>query len=155
MKLCRGVLAISILIAALMGAAFAQEGGTPQEAKQMVDEAIAHVKAVGAEKAFQDFNTHADGKWFKKDLYVFCYKSDGTCVCNGDNKGLLGKNLLDLKYPDGQTHIRNMVEIAKTKGSGWEEYPWPHPLTKKIQVKRAYVTKIPGYDGFLAVGVYK
>jgi signal transduction histidine kinase len=48
-----------------------------------------------------------------------------------------------------------MVEIAKTKGSGWEEYPWPHPLTKKIQVKRAYVAKIPGYDGFLAVGIYK
>jgi len=136
-----------------MGTAIAQEHGSASEAQKMARDAIAHVKAVGTEKAFQEFDE--SGKWRVKDLYVFCYKFDGTCACNGNNKALIGRNLIDFVYPDGQKQIRNMVQVAQTKGSGWIDYQWPHPQTKKIAAKSAWVTKIPGYDGFLALGIYK
>jgi signal transduction histidine kinase len=79
---------------------------------------------------------------------------DGTNVCHGANAALIGKNLIDLKTADGQFLVKNLVDIAKTKGSGWIDYKWPHPQTKKTESKRAYVVKIPGYDGLIGAGCY-
>jgi len=153
-QLCRLFLATSMVVTLVIGTAFAQQHGSANEAKQMVQEALAYMAKVGPEKAFVEFSAPT-GRWHKKDIYLFCYKSDGTCVCQGDNQVLLGKNLIDFRYADGQTHIKDMVDIANSKGSGWIEYPWPHPQTKKLEMKRAWVAKIPHYDGFIAAGVYK
>lgn len=147
-----------MLIAAVMafvcsGVVSAEERGKPEDAKKMVDEAVAHIKAVGPAKAFEDFSTPG-GKWHNRDIYLFCYKMDGTNVCHGANKALIGKNLIDLKTADGQFLIKNLVTIAQTKGSGWIDYQWPHPETKKTEAKKAYVVKIPGYDGLVGAGSY-
>jgi signal transduction histidine kinase len=152
-QLLKSTIATLVTLTVIMGAAYAQRG-TPAEAKQMVESAVAHIKDVGPAKAFADFNAPT-GKWHNKDIYLFCYKFDGACVCNGAAPGLIGKNLIDMKYPDGERHIKKMAEIASTKGSGWDEYPWPHPETKKLETKQAFVAKIPGYDGFVAAGIYK
>ncbi len=131
----------------------AEERGTPADAKQMVQDALAHIKEVGPEKAFQDFSTPG-GKWHNKDIYLFCYKFDGTNVCHGANKALIGKNLLDLKTADGQLLIANLIDIAKNKGTGWITYQWPHPITKKTETKKAYVARIPGTDALVGAGAY-
>ena len=147
---------ITITIAAILvvGTAIAQEArGTNNDAKQMVEQAIAHIKDVGTTQAFEDFSTPG-GKWHNKDIYLFCYKMDGTNLCHGANKALIGKNLIDLKTADGQFLIKNLADIAKTKGSGWIDYQWPHPQTKKTEAKRAYVMKIPGFDGLVGAGCY-
>lgn len=141
------------LILTFAGIAAAQERGTAAEAKQMVTDALAHVKDVGPEKAFQDFSTPG-GRWHVKDIYLFCYKTDGTAVCHGANKALIGKNLMDMKTADGQYLIKNFVTLVTSKGSGWVDYQWPHPETKKTEAKRAFVAKIPGYDGLLGAGIY-
>jgi hypothetical protein len=143
----------AVLAFACSGAFAAEERGTPADAKKMVDEAIAHIKQVGPEKAFEDFSTPG-GKWHNKDIYLFCYKTDGTNVCHGANKALIGKNLIELKTADGQLLIKNLITIAETKGSGWIDYQWPHPETKKTEAKKAYVVKIPGYDGLVGAGSY-
>jgi cytochrome c len=136
------------------GTALAQEQrGSSADAKQMVEHAIQHIQEVGTAKAFEDFSTPG-GKWHNKDIYLFCYKMDGTNVCHGANKALIGKNLIDLKTADGQFLIKNLADIAKTKGSGWIDYQWPQPQTKKTEAKRAYVMKIPGYDGLVGAGCY-
>jgi len=152
-QLLAWLVALSIAIPAFTGMANAQQRGTAAEAKQLLQDAVAHVKQVGPEQAFADFS--AGGKWLKKDIYLFCYKYDGTCVCQGSNKALVGKNLIDLKYPDGKTHMRDMLEMVKTKGSGTDEYPWPDPITKKIETKQVWVAKVPGYDGLIGVGIFK
>ena len=156
MKTCLSRLIAIAILAALPHTAPAQARGNAAEAKQMVEDALAYVKQVGTDKAFQDFTAAVPGgKWHQKDLIVFCCKLDGTCVCNGNNKALLGKNLLEFKYPDGHMRIKEMVDIVNSKGSGAIEYSWPDPYTRKIGTKQAFVVKIPGYDGFLAVGIYK
>jgi hypothetical protein len=152
-KLLRQAIALFILLAAITGAAYAQERGTQADAKKMVQEALVHIKEVGLTKAFEDFGAPG-GKWHYKDVSVFCYKMDGTCVCNGDHPALVGKNLIDFKYPDGQTHIKKMAEIA-AHGGGWDEYPWPSPQSKKVESKQTFIAKIPGYDGFIGAGIYK
>jgi len=152
-QVVRWLLAVSFVMA-MAGAARAQERGTPADAKQMVEDALAHIKQVGPAQAFEDFSTPG-GKWHKKDIYLFCYDLQGTCTCQGANKPMIGKNLIDFKSADGQPFIRNIVDIAKTKGSGWIEYQWPHPQTNKMEAKRAYIAKIPGYDGLVGSGAYK
>jgi cytochrome c len=144
---------VFILILAFGGAALGQKAGTAVEAKQMVQDALAYIKEVGPEKAFQDFSTPG-GQWHNKDLYLFCYKLDGTNVCHGANTALIGKNLIDMKTADGQLLIRNFVTLVTTKGNGWVDYQWPHPQTKKTEAKRAFVIKVPGYDYLIGAGIY-
>ena len=144
---------VFVFVFAFGGTALGQKAGTAPEAKQMVQDAVAYIKEVGPEKAFQDFSTPG-GRWHNKDLYLFCYKLDGTNVCHGANTALIGKNLIDMKTADGQLLIRNFVTLVTTKGSGWVDYQWPHPQTKKTEAKRAFVTKVPGYDYLIGAGIY-
>lgn len=136
------------------GAALAQEHGTADQAKALSEKGQAHIKAVGVEKAAEDF-TNKDGKWQDKDLYVFVQKFDGTMVAHGGNKMLVGKNHFDLKDANGKLFVREMIDIAKTKGSGWVDYMWTSPATKKVEAKSSYIVRIPGYDGYIGVGIYK
>jgi signal transduction histidine kinase len=134
--------------------AAAQEFGTREEAKQMVDAAVEHVKKVGPEHAFKDFTEKSNAVWHKKDLYVFAYTSAGVNVAHGANDKLIGKNLIELKDPNGKLLISAMLEVA-AKGGGWVDYEWPHPETKKIEKKVSYAKKMVNFDGFLGVGVYR
>lgn len=132
----------------------AQERGTKDEAKAMAEQAVAHVKAVGADKAYGDF-TADKAKWTKNDLYVFAIDFKGATLAHGANEKLIGKNLADMKDQNGKFFIRDMIEIAKTKGSGWVEYDWAHPQTKKVEGKASYALKIPGADALIGVGIYR
>lgn len=135
----------------------AQERGSKADAQKMVDAALAHVKAVGAEKAFEDFSSPANAadQWHVKDVYLFCYSMSGKNTCHGANKALIGKDLGDLKTADGQPLIKNMASLVSSKGKGWIDYKWPHPQTKVVEDKSAYVAKIPGSDTFLGAGIYR
>jgi peroxiredoxin len=50
--------------------AWAQEFGTRDEAKAMVDAAVEHVKKVGSDQAFKDFTNKENKAWQKKDLSI-------------------------------------------------------------------------------------
>lgn len=134
--------------------AVAGDGGNKDEAKTLVDAAVEHVKKVGPEKAFKDFTTDK-AAWNQKDLYVMAYDSKGTCVGHGANEKLVGKNLIELKDPNGKFLVKEMTDMAMGKGNGWVEYEWPHPQTKKIESKATYVRKLGNYDGWVGVGIYR
>ncbi|HEU4623093.1 MAG TPA: cache domain-containing protein [Burkholderiaceae bacterium] len=134
--------------------ALAEEHGSRDEAKAMVDAAVEHVKKVGPDQAFKDFSDKSNKTWQKKDLYVFAYNMDGVNMAHGANEGLVGKNLVDLKDSNGKPLVRELRETA-AKGSGWVEYDWPHPQSKKVESKASYVRKLDNYNGFVGVGVYR
>lgn len=138
----------------LVQGAVAQERGTKEEATTMVEAAVAHAKKVGTEQAFKDFSDKGNKDWQKKDLYVFAYTMDGVSVAHGANEKLIGKNLLELKDPNGKPLIRDLRDTA-AKGSGWVDYEWPHPETKKNESKASYVKKFANFEGFVGVGVYR
>ena len=142
------------LLAAASGTVLAQDNGTRDEAKAMVDAAVEHVKKVGPEQAFKDFSDKGNKAWQKKDLYVFAYTMEGVNVGHGANEKLIGKNLIELKDPNGKPLIQELRDTAR-KGAGWVEYDWPHPQTKKIESKASYVRKLSNFDGFVGVGVYR
>ncbi len=154
MKSLMKMMVAAVAAVGFMAGAQAQVNGTRDEAKTMVDAAVEHVKKVGSEQAFKDFTDKTNKNWQNKDLYVFAYTMEGVNVAHGANDKLIGKNLIELKDPEGKLLIKELRDTA-AKGGGWVEYEWPHPQTKKIESKISYVRKFSNFEGFVGVGVYR
>jgi cytochrome c len=154
MKLFKQALATVALCLAVAAPALAQERGSADEAKALVEKGLAHIKAVGLDKAAADF-TAKDGKWQNKDLYLFVEKFDGVMLGHGANAALVGKNLSEMKDANGKTFVKDLAETAKTKGSGWVDYMWVDPATKKTAAKSSYVVRVPNSEVFIGAGIYK
>lgn len=127
--------------------------GTADEAKAMVERAVAHLKQVGPEKAFADFSDVANKDYHDRDLYVFVRAMDGNTVAHGVNKGMVGHTSLETKDADGKLYNKEIMETATAKGSGWVDYRWPNPVTKKIEPKSSFVEKAGDY--VVGAGFYK
>ena len=131
---------------------FAAQYGTAAEAEAMVKKAVQLIKADGKEKAFLEVN-NPKGKFVDRDLYIFVYDTNGKCVAHGFNQKMIGKDLLEMKDPDGKYFVKERIEIAKTKGKGWQDYKFTDPITKKLEPKSAYIEKID--DLIVGCGIYK
>jgi cytochrome c len=132
--------------------AFAQQRGTPAEAKAMVEKAVAYIKANGQEKAFAEIN-NTKGKFVDRDLYVTVYDLKGTCLAHGAIPEYVGKNFITSKDPDGTFFIKERIEAAQTKGSGWQNYKFIDPLTKKVEPKTYYFERVGNI--VVGCGAYK
>lgn len=148
---------IRLMAAAI--ASLALIGMTPLAAAEFGtrDEAVAMVKAVqnaiAKDGADAVLKAVTDKKFVDRDLYPFIYKFDGTNVAHGANPALVGKNLIELKDQSGKFLIKELIAVATGPGSGWVDYYWPNPTTKKIESKSSYVEKAGDY--LIGVGVYK
>lgn len=151
-SLYRPLIALFASLAFVAGAA-AQDKGTRDEAKAMTEAAIAHMKSVGHEKAFEDF-TKDKANWNKKDLYVFLMDSDGAVKAHGVNEKLVGKNLINLKDQNGKEFVKEFM-VAASNGDGWVDYDWANPISKKVEGKTTYVKRVAGTNLTVAVGVYR
>lgn len=156
MKLKKTVVCIMVAMF-LTSLAFAAEKGsekrgTQPEAEAMVKKAIEYIKANGREKAFAEIS-NPSGKFVDKDLYVFVYDLNGKCLAHGANAKMVGKDLINMKDPDGKEYVKERISIAKNKGKGWQDYKFPNPLTKQIEHKTAYIEKFE--DIIVGCGVYK
>ena len=144
---------IVVVMFGLSGNGFAAEKrGTAAEAEAMVKKAIAMTKAKGKDAVFTEIN-NPKGQFTKGDLYVFVYDMSGKVMAHGQNLKMIGKELIDMKDADGKEFVKERVEIAKTKGSGWQEYKFTNPTTKQIEQKRAYVQRHE--DFIFGCGIYK
>jgi len=131
---------------------FAAQFGTAGEAEALVKKAIELIKTDGKEKAFVEIN-NPRGKFVDRDLYIFVYDMTGKCVAHGFNPKMIGKDLLEMKDPDGKYFVKERIEIVKTRGKGWQDYKFTDPITKKIEPKTAYVERIG--DLIVGCGIYK
>ena len=122
------------------------------DAKAMVEKAAAYLKANGKEKAFAEF-TNPKGQFTKGELYIYVLNLTGTLLAHGSNPKLVGKDMSGLRDSDGKFFIKDMIEGAKTKGSGWSDYKWANPSTNKIEEKSTYFLK--SNDVILGCGIYK
>jgi hypothetical protein len=139
------------LMAGVCSVALAADG-TPAEAKALVKKAIDYMKANGKDKAFAEFSD-PKGKFVDRDLYIFVYDMDGKCVAHGFNQKMIGKDLKEMKDPDGKFYVKDRIEIVKTKGSGWQDYKFTNPTTKKLENKTAYIEKVENV--IVGCGAYK
>ncbi|USX24809.1 cache domain-containing protein [Oxalobacteraceae bacterium OTU3CINTB1] len=128
------------------------ERANAKDAVAMVKKVIADMKKLGKDKVIQEIQAQSP-QYRDRDLYVSVGTLDGMSLANGNNAKMAGKNIIDLKDLDGKLITRERIEIAKTKGSGWQDYKWPDPVTKAVQKKSMYVERYE--DMTVACGIYK
>ncbi|MEW6518352.1 MAG: cache domain-containing protein [Thermodesulfobacteriota bacterium] len=134
----------------MLGAASA--GSEADEARAMVEKAAALVKAEGKDKALVEIG-NPQGQFVKGELYVFAYDLTGTMVAHPVNPKLVGKNLLEVPDAGGKLFRKEIIELAKTKGSGWVDYKYKNPQTGKVENKTTYIMKEG--EVVLCCGIYK
>jgi len=135
--------------------AFAQQGqlGTAQEARAMLDKAVAAVKADQA-VALAMFNK-GEGGFRDRDLYPFCFRiSDGKGLA-GPVAVASGVDARTLKDPTGNFGLELYAAAQKPEGQVTEvSYMFPKPGTTAPAVpKVSYVTRAG--DLGCGVGYYK
>jgi signal transduction histidine kinase len=124
--------------------------GTPVEAKKMVEQAIAYIKANGEEKALQEFNK-PNGRFQWRDLYVFAYDLNGV-MKGHPNPKLIGRNLYDEPDGKGKLFRKEIVDLALSRGSGWVDYTYMNPMTRQEEAKITYFQKVG--DLIVSCGAY-
>jgi cytochrome c len=136
----------------MVSVALAADKGTPAEAEALVKKAISYIKANGKDKAFAEFS-NLKGQFVDRDLYIFVYDMNGKVLAHGQNAKMIGKDLYEVTDADGKAYVKERIEIAKSKGKGWQNYKFSNPITKKIDDKTAYIEK---YEDFIVgSGAYK
>jgi hypothetical protein len=123
--------------------------GTAEEAKAMLDKAVAAVKENKA-KALDMFNK-GEGGFKDRDLYVFCANaSDSILTAHPTMKGKPLRDILGKKgYPLGQEIMQKATEGTIGEVTYW----WPRPGSDKPLAKTTFYTKAG--DQICAVGYYK
>lgn len=147
----RAALAL-LLVAALCPLANAQSKGSKDEAVAMVKKAVAYLKANGHDKAFAEIS-NTQGMFVDRDLYVVVYDMQGNCLAHGANAKQVGKNLMELRDPDGKYFVKERVELGKTKASFWQDYKFSNPQTKLIEPKSMYMERVD--DLLVGCGAYQ
>jgi signal transduction histidine kinase len=149
MQHVRKVAVLVIMLLAFATSAFAAGNfGTADEAKAMLEKAVAAIKANKAD-ALAKF-TKGEGGFKDRDLYPFCGGPDGNFTAH---PSLVGKSLKDLKDKAGKP-LGQEIYAAATPGKISEvAYMWPRPGTTDPVQKYSFVTKVD--DQVCAVGYYK
>jgi hypothetical protein len=127
----------------------AAQYGTPEEAKAMLDRAVAAVKE-DKTKALDMFNK-GEGGFKDRDLYVFCANaSDGILTAHPALKGEL---LTDIKGKKGFPLGLEIMGTASERKISEVTYWWPRPGSEEPLEKVTYFTKVE--DQICGVGYYK
>lgn len=140
----------SIAFVALgLSAAFA---APKDDAMDLVNKAVVHVKEVGKDKALASLND-PKGPFVKGELYVFAYNLQGVIIAHPMNAKLVGKDMTEVKDSDGKYFTKEFIATANGPGKGWVDYNWTNPVSKKIEAKSSYLVKAG--DMFVGCGIYK
>lgn len=149
MRTSKLILAATVSVLALTGSAWAaSDKGSADEAKAMLEKAVAAVKADKA-KALEMF-TKGEGGFKDRDLYPFCGGADGKFSAHPK---LVGQSLKDLKDKAGKAFGEEIYKVAAESTITAVDYMWPLPSGGDPVQKSSQVTKVG--DQVCAVGYYK
>lgn len=128
-----------------------EEYATKKEAETMVSRTVSALKSNKA-RTLEEI-TSKDSKYVDRDLYAVVYDMSGKVLAHGANNKMVGKDLIDLKDPDGKEFVKERVELARSKGKFWQDYKFTDPITRKVLPKEAYCEKAD--ELIVCAGVYK
>jgi cytochrome c len=126
-----------MLAVAPLGTALAEGAPSKDEVVAQVKKAIAFYKSAGKDKALAEFN-NKEGQFAKGEDYVDVHDVGGTCVAHPVTQSLVGLNRLEAADPSGKKFIKEIVDAAKSKPSGWLTYQRKNPVDGKVENKLAY-----------------
>ena len=136
----------------ILGVGYYAPRSTADDARKLLDAACAEVRKQGIAQAAARFND-TRGNFVRDDLYVFAVNlQSGRFEAHGMNPKWVGADATDLHDVEGKPLIREMLELAKTKGEGTVDYVWRNPVTNAVEKKRTFIRR--ENDSLIGVGFY-
>jgi len=131
--------------------------------KAVTDQAISVFQSLHENKAIADMETRKayainiidKMRWGSDNQgYFWIQDTDGNMVHHPIKPALNGKQLLDLKDPDGKLFFKEMDETAKRDGAGFVDYKWPKPGFEEPVDKISYIKLFEPWGWIIGGGVY-
>ncbi len=146
------IFVLSVLVSLMPVALYAAPNhGTEDEAVALVKKAIRYYDKVGRDKAMAEFS-RSPGQFVDRDLYVTVFDMHSTALAH-INPRMVGRDLSDIRDVDGKYILRERMEAARHATSGWQDYKFFNPVSKRVEPKHAYWEK---HDNLVfACGAYK
>jgi cytochrome c len=143
--------AAAIFMMAISGSSLAAEIPGAEQAKGLLDKAVAYLEKEGTAKAFCAFND-PHGDFHKGPLYVFAINMDGVYFAHSATPSLIGVSLRDTRDAAGRPFGKDIMEVIATQGEGSVDYMWLNYTTNKVEKKHTFVKRVK--DFVLGVGYY-
>ncbi|MBH9579477.1 cache domain-containing protein [Inhella proteolytica] len=90
---------------------------------------------------------------YGRDGYFFVYDLQGTVLMHARQPELVGRNLWELRDPQGRPTIQRLIAQAKA-GGGFVDYPWPKPSSGEAAPKLGYVIALERWGWMIGTGLY-
>lgn len=136
----------------ILGVGYYAPRATADDARKLLDEAVALAKKQGMASAAKSFND-SNGHFVHDDLYVFAINLEtGKFQAHGMNPKWTGTNASDLHDVEGKALVKDMIDQVKRKGEGTVDYVWRNPVTNAVEKKRSFVRRENG--SLIGVGFY-
>jgi PAS domain S-box-containing protein len=90
-----------------------------------------------------------------KEQGIFFVKSyEGVQMLSVSKPELIGKDVSQLKDPDGIIIHELFMNIVNDSKSGFADYSWFNPVTGKVQKKRSFIKCIPEFQWYIGAGFW-
>jgi cytochrome c len=144
--------AAAMFMMAIAGSSLAADSSGAEEAKDLLNKAVAYLEKEGPAKAFCAFNDR-HGAFHKGPLYVFAINMDGVYFAHSAAPSLVGVSLRDTRDAAGQPVGKLVMDAIATKDEGSVDYMWLNYATNKVEKKRSFVKRV-GELFVVGVGYY-
>lgn len=105
---------------------------TEEDARNLIASAVSYATTNGVAKLESEI-TAKSPEFVKGDLYAYTMNVEtGRISAHPTNPKLVGQDLLEVPDPDGKLFRKEIIEKAKTVGSGSVDYKYLNPTTKKL-----------------------
>jgi hypothetical protein len=132
------VVALGLGLSAVMSnTASAQQAGTREEARALLEKAVAEVRA-DERGALEKFNK-PEGEYRDRDLYVFCF--DASSGVTTAHPLEMGQNIRDRKDEAGKAFGEEMFASAQAGVISEISYMLPRPGETEPTEKHSYYTR--------------
>lgn len=136
----------------ILGVGYYSPHATAIDAQKLLGEAVAFAIKNGLSSANKAFND-TRGPFVRDDLYVFAVNLDsGKFEAHGMNPAWTGTDARNLHDVEGHALIQEMIDQAKSKGTGVVDYVWRNPVTNAVERKRSFIQRVD--NSLLGVGYY-
>lgn len=136
----------------ILGVGYYAPRSTADDARKLLNAASVEVKKLGIAKAAASFNDPRGG-FVRDDLYVFAVNlQSGKFEAHGMNPKWAGTDARELHDVEGKPLIKEMLNLANSKGEGVVDYVWRNPVTNAVEKKRSFIRRENG--SLIGVGFY-
>ena len=151
---------------AALGKTIAEEAGGiyvyQNQLKASTEQAMSQIKAIDdrteltlAQRkslAYESLKSLRYGK--KEEGYFFILDDKATMLMHPYKPSMEGKNQTRTSDKRGDLFFNDMVELAKSEGSGFVTYYWNLPKSKNIAPKISFVQIYKPWNWIIATGIY-